>query len=111
MATLESFRVFVAVYRAGSVSGAARERHLTQPAVSAQLAARVGEALFTRTPRGVVPTGHGRALYAQVSDSVDRLDRAARSLGSLPHHPGRCGWESRRSSCTASCCRACRSWT
>lgn len=84
MATLESFRVFVAVYRAGSVSGAARERHLTQPAVSAQLAAleaRVGEALFTRTPRGVVPTGRGRALYAQVSDSVDRLDRAARALG------------------------------
>ncbi|WP_189073763.1 helix-turn-helix domain-containing protein [Deinococcus sedimenti] len=29
MASLELFRVFVAVYRAGSVSGAARERHLT----------------------------------------------------------------------------------
>ncbi|CAM3517793.1 LysR family transcriptional regulator [Deinococcus frigens] len=83
MATAEAFRVFVAIYRAGSVSGAARERHLTQPAVSAQLAAleaRVGEALFTRTPRGVTPTERGKLLYAALDDAVDRLDNVARSL-------------------------------
>lgn len=83
MASLEQFRVFVAVYRAGSVSAAARERHLTQPAVSAQLAAleaRTGEALFTRTPRGVVPTERGKLLYSQVADAVDRLDRAGQAL-------------------------------
>lgn len=83
MAVSELFRVFVAIYRAGSVSGAARERNLTQPAVSAQLAAleaRVGEGLFTRTPRGMTPTERGKLLYTQVADSVDRLERAARSL-------------------------------
>ena len=83
MASLEQFRVFVAVYRAGSVSGAARERHLTQPAVSAQLSAleaRTGEALFTRTPRGVVPTERGKLLYSQVADAVDRLERAGQAL-------------------------------
>lgn len=83
MASLDLFRVFVAVYRAGSVSGAARERHLTQPAVSAQLAlleARTGEALFTRTSRGVTPTERGKLLYAQVADAVDRLDRAGQGL-------------------------------
>ncbi|GHF38957.1 DNA-binding transcriptional LysR family regulator [Deinococcus metalli] len=88
MASLDGFRVFVAVYRTGSVSGAARERHLTQPAVSAQLAAleaRVGEPLFTRTPRGVVPTERGKLLYAQVADSVDRLALADQGL----RRPGR----------------------
>ena len=83
MASLDVFRVFVAVYRAGSVSAAARERHLTQPAVSAHLSTletRVGEALFTRTHRGVVPTERGKLLYAQVADAVDRLDRAERGL-------------------------------
>ncbi|WP_083653328.1 LysR family transcriptional regulator [Deinococcus marmoris] len=83
MAMAEAFRVFVAIYRAGSVSGAARERHLTQPAVSAQLAAletRVGEALFIRTPRGVTPTERGKLLYAAVADAVDRLDNVARGL-------------------------------
>ncbi|MDV6372997.1 LysR family transcriptional regulator [Deinococcus arenicola] len=83
MAMAEGFRVFVAIYRAGSVSGAARERHLTQPAVSAQLAAleaRVGEALFFRTPRGVTPTERGKLLYAGVADAVDRLDAVARDL-------------------------------
>lgn len=83
MASLEQFRVFVAVYRAGSVSAAARDRHLTQPAVSAQLAAleaRTGEALFTRTPRGVTPTERGKLLYTQVADSVDRLEKAGNTL-------------------------------
>lgn len=83
MASLDLFRVYVTVYRAGSVSAAARERHLTQPAVSAHLStleSRVGEALFTRTPKGVVPTERGKLLYAQVADAVDRLDRAERGL-------------------------------
>ena len=83
MASLDVFRVFVAVYRAGSVSGAARERHLTQPAVSAHLStleARVGEALFIRTPKGVRPTERGKLLYTQVADAVDRLEKTERGL-------------------------------
>ena len=83
MASAELFRVFVAIYRSGSVSGAARARHLTQPAVSAQLATletRVGERLFTRTPRGMTPTERGQRLYAHVADAVDRLENAARAL-------------------------------
>lgn len=83
MASLELFRMFVAVYRAGSVSGAARDRHLTQPAVSAQIAAleaRVGEPLFRRTPRGMQPTERGKLLYAQVAAGVDQLHAADRTL-------------------------------
>lgn len=83
MASLDLFRVFVAVYRAGSVSAAARERNLTQPAVSAHLStleSRVGEALFTRTPKGVRPTERGKLLYTQVADAVDRLEKSERGL-------------------------------
>lgn len=91
MALMEPFRVFVSVYRSGSVSRAARELHLTQPAVSAALSAledRVGEALFTRTPRGMTPTERGKLLYAGVADSVDRLMDAARALRAQGPQPG-----------------------
>ncbi len=83
MSHLDLYRTFVAVYRAGSVTGGARARHLTQPAVSQQLAALevlVGAPLFTRTPRGVQATARGQELYAQVFESLDRLERVTRGL-------------------------------
>ena len=83
MADFNWYRNFLAVYRAGSVSGAARQRNLTQPAVSQQLAAlesSVGEALFVRTPRGMQPTERGNALYTQTVESLDRLERISRGL-------------------------------
>jgi DNA-binding transcriptional LysR family regulator len=79
----ELYQTFVAIYRAGSISGAAKLRHLTQPAVSQQLAALetlVGTSLFQRTPKGAIPTRRGQALYAQVFDALDRLERVSRSL-------------------------------
>ncbi len=77
MATAEWLRTFVAVYRAGTVSGGAGQRGLSQPAASQQLAAlerRIGLPLFTRTSQGVEPTRRGRELHAQVADSLDRLE-------------------------------------
>ncbi len=85
MSSLEPFRVFVEIYRTGSVSAAARERNLTQPAISAQLSVleqRVGEALFIRSPRGMLPTDKGKWLYLQVVEAIDRLENAARLLRS-----------------------------
>ena len=83
MSYLEWYRNFIAIYRAGSVSGAAKLRHLTQPAVSQQLAALetvVGVPLFIRTPKGMQPTARGDALYHQVFDALDKLERVSRSL-------------------------------
>lgn len=83
MTNLDWLKNFVAVYRAGSVSGAAEARHLTQPAVSQQLSALenyIGEVLFQRTPKGMMPTERGKALYAQIYDSLDKLERVGRSL-------------------------------
>jgi DNA-binding transcriptional LysR family regulator len=80
MADFERYRSFVAVYRAGTVSGAAEARFLTQPAVSqhvAGLEAATGHRLFKRTPRRMVPTECGKKLYAQVAQAVDTLERVA----------------------------------
>ncbi len=95
MADLNWYRNFVAVYRAGSVSGAARSRNLTQPAISQQLSAlesSLGEALFVRNPRGMQPTEAGKSLYAQVVESLDRLERVSRgSRQVMPTRPLRLG--------------------
>jgi DNA-binding transcriptional LysR family regulator len=77
MAASEWLRTFVAIYRSGSVSGGAAERNLSQPAASQQLAAlerRIGLPLFVRTSQGVAPTHRGRALHAEVAESLDRLE-------------------------------------
>jgi DNA-binding transcriptional LysR family regulator len=77
MADFEWYRSFFYVYRQGTVSAAARALGLTQPAVSQHLAAlesALGQALFTRTPRRMLPTARGRSLYSNVADSVERLE-------------------------------------
>ncbi len=55
MSDFEWFRSFVAIYRLGSVSMAAKYRMMTQPALSQHLAnleAEVGEPLFRRALDG-----------------------------------------------------------
>lgn len=89
MARSEWLRTFVAVYRAGSVTAGARQRGLSQPAASQQLAALqtlAGGPLFTRTPSGVAATPRGRELYGQVADPLDRLEGVLVALdgGRLP---------------------------
>src|SRR5580698_4345223 len=87
MAAPEWLRTFVAIYRAGSVSGGAALRNLSQPAASQQLAAlerRIGLPLFVRTPQGVEPTRRGRELHAQVADSLDRLEQVLVGLDGGP---------------------------
>lgn len=77
MVNFEWYRSFIAVYRAGTVSGAAQALYLTQPAVSQHLAAlesALGVSLFERTPRKMLPTEAGKRLYTQIADSVERLE-------------------------------------
>ena len=84
MLSLELFRNFVAVYRSGSVSSASRLRSVSQPAVSQQLASleeAVGVPLFERTVKGMIPTARGEALYIQIFEPLDRIERVIRSLG------------------------------
>ncbi|MEL7316403.1 MAG: LysR family transcriptional regulator [Cyanobacteria bacterium J06559_3] len=77
MVNLEWYRSFVEVYRIGTVSKAAEVLHLTQPAVSqhiAALEATLGEPLFQRQPRKMVPTETGKRLYTQVVVAIETLE-------------------------------------
>ena len=83
MINAELFRNFLTVYREGSVSSAARSRHLTQSAVSQQLSnleEMIGAPLFQRTVRGMIPTSRGKSLYDQVFESIDKLDQVSRVI-------------------------------
>ncbi len=85
MADLEWYRSFLAVYRAGTVSGAARTLFLTQPAVTQHLAALetlIGEPLFTRSPRQMIPTTRGKQLYCQVVQALETLEQVSQEIQS-----------------------------
>lgn len=77
--SLDALATFVAVARAGSVTGGADELGLTQSTVSAQLMAlerELGYRVFERTSRGVSPTSRGRALLARIGGPVDAAVQA-----------------------------------
>jgi DNA-binding transcriptional LysR family regulator len=84
--TLEDLRVFVTVYKTGSLSAAARTLSCTQSAVSQhikRLEKQTGLALIERLPRGVAPTQAGRVLYQAALSGIGSLDAALRHLGEL----------------------------
>ncbi len=77
--TFRQLEIFQSVVRLGTLSGAAREHGLTQPAVSMQmksLARDLGVELLARRGRVQEPTPAGRAL-ADYTDRILRLVREA----------------------------------
>ena len=99
MAQTDWLRTFIAIYRSGSLTAAAAQRSLSQPAVSHQLAAlerSVGEPLFVRGRRGVEPTTRARELYGLVAAPLGVLEPVVRELESSrrPGTPagGPAGW-------------------
>lgn len=82
---LNLLRVFDAVLRSRSVTAAAAQLALTQPAASnalARLRAVFGDALFLRTPQGMEPTPFARELAEPVRQALALLESA------LAHGPG-----------------------
>ncbi len=80
MIDFEWYRSFIAVYRSGTVTGAAKARFLTQPAISQHIAALEsanGHTLFKRTPRKMIPTEHGKALYSRTASALDGLEKVS----------------------------------
>ena len=86
MATdLDLYSIFCTVARCGSLSHAARELYVSQPAISQsmhRLEYALGCTLFTRTSRGISLTSEGRMLYSYAEKAVsliaaaeDRLNR------------------------------------
>ncbi|MFG1641139.1 LysR family transcriptional regulator [Amycolatopsis sp. NPDC049252] len=82
---LDLLRTFLAVHRAGSLTGAAPSLGLSQPTVTAQVRAleeHLGQQLFVRRARGVTPTSVADELAARVAPHVDAL--AAVAVGDDP---------------------------
>ncbi|TFE25368.1 LysR family transcriptional regulator [Cohnella luojiensis] len=83
MANFEWYRSFISIYKHNSVSEAAKSRIMTQPAMSQHLAsleAEVGEPLFTRTSRKMVPTERGKELYTQLVPLIESLEETTLSF-------------------------------
>ncbi|UOX93367.1 LysR family transcriptional regulator [Amycolatopsis sp. FBCC-B4732] len=77
---LDLLRTFLAVHRAGSLTGAAPSLGLSQPTVTAQVRAleeELGQQLFVRRARGVTPTSAADELAARITPHVDALATVA----------------------------------
>jgi DNA-binding transcriptional LysR family regulator len=77
---VEYLRYAQAVARAGSFSGAARERRVSQPALSkgiAQLERALGGKLYARSTQGVAPTPFGEQLLPLITAAVNSIDALA----------------------------------
>ena len=83
---LRQIEVFHAIYTSGSVTGAARRLHVSQPSVSKVLAhaeQQLGYALFERIKGKLVPTPEADRLFglvANVYDNVEQLRQVAENL-------------------------------
>jgi len=82
--SLDHLRTFVTVFRSGSQTRAAELLGISQPTVSAHIAAlegALGFAVFVRTPAGVEPTPKGAELAREVSAHLDALEDASLLAG------------------------------
>ncbi len=74
---LEYYKAFYYVARAGSVSRAAKELSISQPAVSQaikQLENFLGVELFQRASKGVRLTGEGQLLFTYVAKGYEQIE-------------------------------------
>src|SRR5437762_5557837 len=82
-APLFALQAFVSAARAGNLTRAATQLHLTVSALSHQirnLEERLGRRLFERSPRGVKLTGEGQRLLDAVGVHVEGIERAMGNL-------------------------------
>ena len=84
--TLRELRLFVTAARSGSMSKAASDIGLSQPALSrciTELERTLGVLLFDRTNRGISPTPHGEVLLRRATGVLEELRHAVDELRSL----------------------------
>ncbi|NEA37104.1 LysR family transcriptional regulator [Streptomyces sp. SID13031] len=89
MPTLRALECFVATVEAGSITRAAAQLHLSQPALSHQIAVlenELGSPLLERLPRGIRPTTAGREALRHARgalEAADRVVQAGRAVAAL----------------------------
>ncbi|WP_307038192.1 LysR family transcriptional regulator [Arthrobacter sp. B3I4] len=90
--TLNQLRTFALVARLGSLHAAAAALGVSEPAVSAAIAALrqdLGDPLFVRSSGGISLTPGGRVLAEYAQDIVGLADRARREVGNAKNDAGR----------------------
>lgn len=88
---LRQIEIFYHVYRAGSISGAARDLNVSQPSVSKVLRHaedQLGVDLFLRSKGRLIPTQAAHELYAEAEDIYGRLSTFNRSLENISKRRG-----------------------
>lgn len=83
MVNLEWYRTFKAVYKLGTLTGAAEVLFISQPGVSLHLSSLenyVGYKLFDRTGRKMVPTERGKVLYNFIIEAMTKLEEAEKNF-------------------------------
>ncbi len=81
-----NLQTFLTLAKIGHMTRAARQLHLTQPAVSAQLQKledELGQKLFDRTPKGMVLTEAGELWRTHVEEALATLLAGERALDEL----------------------------
>lgn len=79
---LNLIKIFLAIYETGSVSGAAKRVHLTQPSISyslSRLRSLLNDPLFHRTRDGMQPTFAADKLYETFRSSLMNIELAIAS--------------------------------
>ena len=83
---LELYKSFYYIARHGSISKAAEQLYITQPAVSRsikQLEDELGSALFSRTPKGVKLTQEGEILYQYIEQAFNFIETAEKKVNDV----------------------------
>lgn len=83
MVNLEWYRTFKAIYKTGTLTGAAEALFISQPGVSLHLSsleAYVGYKLFDRTGRKMIPTERGKVLFNAISDPLAKLEEVEKNF-------------------------------
>jgi LysR family transcriptional regulator, cyn operon transcriptional activator len=83
---LDWYRVFYHTAKLGSLSKAAEELYITQPAVThtiKQLEAKLGGPLFFRTSKGVTLTSEGQVLYSYIEQAYHMIGTGEKKIAEL----------------------------
>lgn len=85
-ASLDLYKVFYTVAKSGSLTAAAKELYVSQPAVSQsirQLENQLGGRLFVRTARGIELTPEGNAMMERISRAMGLIDEAEHTFAQM----------------------------
>lgn len=83
MVNLEWYRTFKAIYKTGTLTGAAQSLFISQPGVSLHLSSLesyIGYKLFDRTGRKMIPTEKGKVFYNFIIEALGKLEDAEKNF-------------------------------